>query len=75
MLGFLRFGWVLAGVGRCGRRWDVFLAMALEPFLKTPFICGSQWVQDNHAMTSVQPFPLTGKRRRSRPGGLWVLAL
>ena len=26
-------------------------------------------------MTSVQPFLLTGKRRRSRPGGLWVLAL
>jgi len=26
-------------------------------------------------MTSVQPFLLPGKRRRSRPGGLWVLAL
>ncbi|MDP3829276.1 MAG: PepSY domain-containing protein [Polaromonas sp.] len=26
-------------------------------------------------MTSVQPFLLAGKRRRSRPGGLWVLAL
>ncbi len=26
-------------------------------------------------MTSVQPFLLTGKRRRSRPGRLWVLAL
>ena len=26
-------------------------------------------------MTSVQPSLLTGKRRRSRPGGLWVLAL
>jgi hypothetical protein len=51
------------------------LARALEPFLKTSFICGSQCVQDNHAMTSVQPFLLTGKRRRSRPGGLWVLAL
>lgn len=26
-------------------------------------------------MTSVQPFRLSGQRRRSRPGGLWVLAL
>ena len=51
------------------------MAKALEPFLKTPFICGSQWVQDNHAMTSVHPFLFAGKRRRSRPGGLWVLAL
>ncbi len=51
------------------------MAKALEPFLKTPFICGSQWVQDNHAMTSVQPFLLSGQRRRSRPGGLALLAL
>ncbi len=26
-------------------------------------------------MISVQPLPLAGKRRRSRPGGLWLLAL
>ncbi len=51
------------------------MAKALEPFLKTLFICGSQWVQDNHAMTSVQPFLLTGQRRRSWAGGLWMLAL
>lgn len=51
------------------------MAKALEPFLKTPFICGSQWVPHNHAMTSVPPFFFTGKRRRSRAGGPGVLAL
>ena len=51
------------------------MAKALEPFLKTSFICGSQWLQDNHAMTSVQPFLPTGQHRRSRAGGLGVLAL
>jgi hypothetical protein len=52
------------------------LAKALEPLLKALFICGSQWVQDNPAMTSVQPFLHNAqRRRRPRPGGLALLAL